>query len=200
MFKTILFVLLNFTFISAQAAEISVKPLFDEETFRTHLTIPFKVVGGTLAVDALENVVPIDSPNCKTLIDFNNKNNFLVKCTQEGSVSLKVHFRSGNSNRSFTYGPFTVKKISESGTVTDGGSTAPDEVWTLGQTLFYKSEGKAQSCAECHAPGDNKSGLTATTLKAALSGSNTMKTKSIWSVRTLTDAELAALVKYIKSH
>lgn len=200
MFKKILFVLSSLMMMSAQAADISVKPLFDEETFRTHLTIPFKVIGGTLAVDALENVVPIDNPNCKTLIDFNNKNNFLVKCTQEGPVNLRVYYRSGNYNRSFTYGPFTVKKISEAGTVTDGGSTAPDEVWTLGQTLFYKSEGKAQSCAECHAPGDNRSGLTAATLKAALSGSNTMKTKSIWSVRALTDAELNALVKFIKSH
>lgn len=197
----ILSLILSFSF-SAKAADLSVMPLFDEDTVRTHLSIPFKIKNGDLRVDSIENVTFKDNTDCRSLIDFINKNSFLIKCTKEGPITLLITVKSGSATKGFSYGPITIKKISDSGSVNDGGGTAPDQEWVLGQTLYYKSEGSKKSCSDCH---DNPAGIkgrvsTAAALKNSIVSSNTMKNESIWSIKALTDAELNALIKFIKSN
>lgn len=187
---------LSLLFLSfpAQAADLSITPLNDNNSIRTHIAIPFstKTASGT---GGLQKVQVLNKSSCKTLIDPYIASNFFLKCSQAESVSLKVTYASRGSSFTITYGPINVRNLSDDGTVV-GDDSAPSAEWLLGQTLWSKTTAGRMACASCHGSAASKASAISTTSLNAAYANTIMSTQAI----TLTDDEKKAVITFVKSY
>lgn len=186
-----------FSLGSAQA-NLEVQPLNDNNSLRTHIALPFYTKSPATS-SHLREVRVRQNANCKSLVDPYILNNFFVKCTSPGSVTLDIIYVADGVARSTVYGPFSVINISETGTVVDedGGDSGPSEEWLLGQTLWSSTKGinGKQSCASCHgSPGTKAHSISMSSLNAALAQSY------MAAAIPLNEAEKQALVKFVQSY
>lgn len=194
------------------ANDISVRPLFDENTFRSHLAIPFKLTSPSMTINSIDNV-SIDNPNCRVMIDYHKKDTFLVKCGVEGSATVSIIFKANGTSQALKYGPFALKKITNSssvklpsepsnpGTPTDPGSPmSPEEIaFIKGKEIFEKRMGGYYSCADCHSAGEKSKVALPSQLESALKNNPAMKGRTIYDAKALTREELEWLSEYIET-
>lgn len=179
----------------ALAADIEVRPLYNDDTLRTYVSLPFQVKGATAGYGSLVSVAVTGSTSCRTLLDPHIVNNFFVKCTSPGQINLSVSYTVQGQVRRVTYGPLEIRKISESGEVVNPGTEQPSAEWLLGKDLYHnKKYSSGKTCASCHDnPAEKADRISLSSLNGAINSVGQMKGI------TLTEAEKKAIVNYVQS-
>lgn len=186
-----------------------VQPLYRDDTLRTYLSIPFRLItedSSQLKVTKVK--IEKGSSTCGSLIDPYIKENFFIKCLEEGNVTFNVSFTANGAAKSIVYGPFYITKIAAAGSVMDnsaGGNKSKE--YSEGEVLYYENYGgktyvngsRIMACVECHQAPINKKGLTESSLRNSLSSVTRMANESINKKQVLTDSQIKSLVIFINS-
>lgn len=178
----------------AQTTSVTVIPLNDNSSLRTHISLPFAMKFSDSGL--LTKINTLQNSSCRTLIDPFISTNFFVKCTEPGDVTLEIAYMQGGTPRSIKYGPFKIIALSETGTLVEDTPQGPSADILKGQELWNKTVGNYRSCAYCHGSPANKAhAISEGSLNSAYATTE-MGTKAL----PLTADEKKIIIKFVQSY
>lgn len=190
-----MFIYLFLLGVPSSAADLQVRALYNDDTLRTYVSLPFQVKGVAEGFGALTSVAVTDSASCRTLLDPHIASNFFVKCTEPGTIRLSISYTVNGLVRRVTYGPLEIKKISEFGEVVTPGTESPSAEWLLGKDIYHnKKYSSGKTCANCHDnPAEKADRISVSSLTGAVNSVGAMRGIS------LTEVEKKVIVTYVQS-
>lgn len=179
------YALLFLLFIVPEVKAQQVLPLFQNDSLKTIVTMPFRLRKSTTEGIPIVSIALVSgTEECKAMIDPNISSNFLVRCGSPASVSIDVFFESNGVLQKIRYGPLSVTQLSDSGVVAPPPVTV--DRYKTGRDLF------AAKCMECHQSPYEKQNKTFTQIKQSIQSVGEMNKLSI-----LTDSQIQAIRDYL---
>lgn len=176
---------LLFILITSDLQAQQIVPLFQNDSLRTYVTMPFRLRRSTSEGIPIVGIKLVNATeDCKAMIDPNILSNFLVRCKNPVAVSIDVYFELNDTIQKIRYGPLNVAQISDSGGVVE--PPAPTDKYKTGRELF------AAKCMECHQSPYEKQNKSFTQIKQSIQSVGEMNKLSI-----LTDAQIQAIRDYL---
>lgn len=188
-----------------KALAADVVSIFDDQSFRVGLTLPFTVAAvkndSSARIHRVTVVDPAGTGKCLAMPDPKIAANFVLKCEEVANVSLKILIAQGERATEYSYGPIQIKELKAGyrEPSAGGGSVVDPDIAAGRQILFSKTQSASaggRACVGCHAKPSTYPRImlaTAQTLQT-LSGNPSMP-----GVPSLSAAEAAKVVKYLSS-
>lgn len=174
-----------FFLISGELQAQQILPLFQNDSLRTYVTMPFRLRRSTNESIPIVGIKLVNAAeDCKAMIDPNILSNFLLRCQAPVSVSVDVFFEFNGTMQKIRYGPLNVTQISDSGEVVQPPTDT--DRYRTGRELF------AAKCMSCHQSPYDKQNVSLTRIKDSIQTVQKMNHLS-----TLTEAQLEAIRDYL---
>lgn len=192
----------------AAYAAPAITPVYDNDSFRTGLTLPFVVeaiknrpeaVISGLSLQAANEASVNASAECAIAKDKFLRTHFLVICRSPGKFNLRIDVLEGTDVKTINYGPVTINPL-KPGYIepTPLDPKADPDVAKGRQIMISKTElvSPFRSCVSCHSTPDTH-GLRTKATKSTLMNLNS---KSLMSaVPNLTSTEADQVLKYLRT-
>jgi mono/diheme cytochrome c family protein len=177
-------------FATNALAQVSVSGLYDLRSRVPGILIPFKVIAESNSVSVLNAIAqPEDGADCRTMLDPFRKDIFLLKCTAETKLLLRVQVSNGNKYYAINYGPVIIANLAEDLTPIDSDQPQENSQILAGRQLYNTY------CINCHNPPSVKAKRTFNQIKSSLTAVPTMTSLS----RLLSEDDITKLTAYLGS-
>lgn len=171
-------------------AQFRVNALLDQNSHRTHLSLPFLVTNNGSPI-SVSQVVLENAVNCKSMLDPFKVGYFHVRCLEPvDNLKLTAKVLQQDKLIGVMFSGIKIFKIAEGGIVINPPPTDPivNPDINIGKTLF------GNNCIGCHTNASSKSNRSLEQIKAAIA-SDTTGMSGI----KLTDDQLTKISTYLKS-